>query len=142
MQRPDVIRHQHFTDAFDGERRNFRRGDGKRLRLENRPDQTAEHGNRDESATPVEAAIFFDITSRQQDREDDQDRHRADVNEDLHQSYKLRAEQKEECSDPHKRHRKTERRVHELLQGCGRQSGGQRENGNDNKRDAVHSAKR
>src|SRR6266853_351616 len=65
LQRPDVIRHQHFTDAFDGERRNFRRGNGKRLRLENRPDQTAKHGNGDDNAAPVEHPIFFDVTPRQ-----------------------------------------------------------------------------
>ena len=73
-------------------------------RLENRPDQTAKDGDGYDNAAPVEAAILFDIASRQQDREHDQDRDRADIDEHLHQADELRAEQKEKRGDADKRH--------------------------------------
>ena len=67
------------------------RGDRERRCSQNRPEQAAENSQRDDDAAPVEAAIFLGLAPRQQNREDDQNRDRADIDEDLHQPDELRA---------------------------------------------------
>ena len=92
LQRPNVTGHQHFADSLHGERFDWRRCDGLRLRFENCPDQANEYGDGYGNAAPVEAGIFSHVAPRQQNREDNQHRDRADVDKNLHQTDELRAE--------------------------------------------------
>ena len=86
--------------------------------------------------------MFSSVAAREQNREDDQHRDRADVNKHLHQADELRAEQKEERRDADKRDDQTKRRVNELRQRRGGERAGQRQNGDDDESGGAHSAKR
>jgi hypothetical protein len=77
----------------------------------------------------------------EQDREDDQYRDRANVDEDLHQPDELRAEQKEKRGETDQRHRKTERRMHLLLERCRVERSREHQNRDEEECDAAHSAK-
>ena len=53
--------------------------------------------------------------SGEENRENDQDRDRTDIDKDLDETDELRAEQKEKRGDANKHHREAERGVHQLL---------------------------
>ena len=122
---------------LNGERFDLRRSDRERWRFQNRPDQTAENSERDDDAAPVEAAVFFSVAPGEQNREHDQDRDRADINENLNQADELRAEQKEKRGDADKRDRETERGVHQFWQRRGGERRRERENRDDDESDAC-----
>src|SRR2546423_7351009 len=92
LERPPVIRHQDFADAFDRERFDCRRDNRYRRCSQNCPNEPREDDNGNQSAAPIKTARLFILTTRQQDREDDQNRDRADVHEHLHQPDEFGAE--------------------------------------------------
>ena len=71
LQWPDITGHQRFTDSFNSQRSNVWGGNGNRLRLKNRPRQTAEYSNSQQCTAPVSAAIFSNITPGQENRKND-----------------------------------------------------------------------
>src|SRR5438552_2721634 len=73
----------------------------------NRQNQSGKHGDGNDHTAPVKAADLSDIVPRQENGENDQDRDRADVDEDLNQTNEFRAEQKEKRGDADKHHRET-----------------------------------
>ena len=143
LQRPDVIGHQHFADPLDGERFDWRRGDGERSGVwriaQSKPAKTARATSTPPQLNPPVVLIR---AAGEQNREDDQDRDRADINKDLDQPDELRAEQKEERGDADKGDDETKRRVDELRQRGGGERAGQRENRDDDESGGAHSAKR
>ena len=83
-----------------------------RLRFQNRPDQTGKDRKRDDNTAPVETArCFLRIAARQQNRENDQHRDRADINEHQDQSDEFCAEQEEEGCEPEQRQTKQAQRA-------------------------------
>ena len=91
---------------------------------------------------PVKSTGIFVRAAGQQNREHDQDRDRADINEDLDQSDKLSAEKKEKGREADKRDDETKGRVNKLRQRRGGERAGQGQNGNDEESGGAHSAKR
>src|SRR5262249_41162008 len=139
LQRPDVGGHQCLADLLDCERANVRRDDRKRLCFQNRPDETAKHSKSNENTAPVKTMMFPRIAARQQNRENDQHRHCADINKHQSKSHEFPAQQEKEGCEPQQGQDQTKRRVHQVWQRRCRKCCGQREHRNNNERDAVHS---
>src|ERR1700719_2692312 len=81
LERPDVVRHQHFADSFYGERFDGWRDNRYAGRFQNCPNQSAKDNESDDYAAPIKTARLFVLTTGEQDREDDQDRDGTDINE-------------------------------------------------------------
>jgi hypothetical protein len=66
--------------------------------------------------------MFLRIAAGQKNRENDQHRHCADINEHQRKSDELCTQQKKERCEPEQRQHQAERRVHEIWQrrGCQR----------------------
>ncbi len=103
LQRPYVAGHQYLADLLHCERANVWRDDRQRLRFENRPRQTAKHSERDENTAPVETTMFPRITARQENGENNQHRHCADINEHEDQADELCAQKEEKGREPKQR---------------------------------------
>jgi hypothetical protein len=80
--------------------------------------------------------------SGEQNGKDDQDGHSADINEDLHEADKFRAQQEVKCGHADKGHREAERGMNQFSQTCGRKGRAESEHRNEDKSGTVHSAKR
>src|ERR1041385_1815199 len=142
LQRPDIIRHQHFTDAFDGERFDRWRNDGDRRRFQNCPDEPSEDGQRHDRSAPIETARLFIFATGEQDREDDQDGDRAYINEYLDESDEFSPEQKIKRGQSDERDHEAEGSGNQFPPPSRRQRAAQRENCDDDESRGIHSANR
>ena len=110
--------------------------------MKNGPDQSAEDRDGYDHAAPVESARLFVLTTRQQNREDDQDRDRADINEHLNETDELSAEKEVERRQSDEREHKTERSVNQFPQTSGRECAAECEDRDDDESRGAHSANR
>ena len=85
LQRPDVIGHQRFADSFDGERSSLWRRRWRATAFAESPKQPGKHSKRDNNAAPIEHRGVPSIAAGEQNRENDQHRDCADINEYLDQ---------------------------------------------------------